>query len=191
MFLLLLYIIFIHYNSDYVKKNRLLCTVQKENQHFMPLNSVSYAKLIAWLAFNKHHVTLGRTQIQKILFVCYGVYYANKDRLLFEDDAPQAWPFGPVFPISYKKYDSYISSDLTDEEKKEFLQDKNTLLMITKLTASLCFHSARDLTAWSHQIGSPWSKVVVQGGKVKWSAPLDKNDIKEYFKSGEWVKGLN
>ena len=81
----------------------------------MELSSIDYAKLISWLALHRSHVTLGRTQVQKILFICYGLYYAKNNRLLFDDDKPQAWPFGPVFPRSYKRYSTYVSTDLSHQ----------------------------------------------------------------------------
>lgn len=157
----------------------------------MKLSSIDYAKLIAWLAFHRSRITLGRTQVQKILFICYGLYYANSNKLLFDDDKPQAWPFGPVFPRSYKRYNTYISSDLTDGEKQEFLKDKGTLFTITMLTDKLCLCSARELTEWSHLPDSPWSKAVLKNGKLKWSQELDLGDIKDFFTREGWKAGLS
>lgn len=156
----------------------------------MKLSSIDYAKLIAWLASHRSRITLGRTQVQKILFICYGLYYANNKELLFDDDKPQAWPFGPVFPRSYKRYNTYISSELTDAEKQEFLKDKGTLFTITMLTDKLCLCSARELTEWSHQPDTPWSKAVLQNGKLKWSQELDLDEIKNYFTGEGWKTGL-
>ena len=157
----------------------------------MTLTSLDYAKLIAWIAFNKHHVTLNKTQVQKILFICYGWYLVAKDAPLFSDDPPKAWPFGPVFPRSYKRYDKFIDSDLTMEEKAAFMQDKDTLRQISIFTGRYCHMTARDLTAWSHQPDTPWSKTVFKGdGKIHWSEPIDIDDIKQYFKEGRWKIGL-
>lgn len=157
----------------------------------MELTSINYAKLIAWLAFNKHRITLNRTQLQKILFVCYGLYLANHpDKSLFNDDKPQAWPFGPVFPRSYNRYNSIIGCELTTEEKKEFLKDRDTLGMIVRITDKLCYYTARSLTAWSHQPDTPWSKVVIQDGEVHWKTKLNDEDIKRYFSSDAWKQGL-
>ena len=157
----------------------------------MKLSSIDYAKLISWLALHRSHVTLGRTQVQKILFICYGLYYAKNNRLLFDDDRPQAWPFGPVFPRSYKRYNTYVSAELTDGEKKDFLNDKATLFLITMLTDNLCLCTARELSEWSHQPDSPWSKAVLKDGKLKWSQELDLKDIKNFFTGEERKIGLN
>lgn len=157
----------------------------------MNLTSVDYAKLIAWLAFYKHRITLGKTQVQKILFICYGWFMSTHDSLLFTDDAPQAWPFGPVFPRSYRQYYQYYDKELTKEEMNAFSEDSDTLRMITAITDKFCYKTARELTAWSHQADTPWAKAVIQNGKVCWSAPLDLDYTREYFKSGAWRKGLN
>ena len=157
----------------------------------MELSSIDYAKLISWLALHRSHVTLGRTQVQKILFICYGLYYAKNNRLLFDDDRAQAWPFGPVFPRSYKRYSTYVSTDLSDKEKEEFLKDRDTLFTITMLTDKLSFCTARELSEWSHQPDSPWSKAVLKDGKLKWSQELDPEDIKNFFTGEEWKIGLN
>lgn len=157
----------------------------------MELTSINYAKLIAWLAFNKHRITLNRTQLQKILFACYGLYLAkHHDEYLFKDDKPQAWPFGPVFPRSYNRYNSIIGCELTTEEKEEFMKDKDTLNMIVGITDKLCYYTARSLTAWSHQPDTPWSKVVIQDGEVHWRTKLNDEDIKQYFSSDAWIQGL-
>lgn len=157
----------------------------------MTLTSINYARLIAWLAFNKHRITLNRTQLQKILFVCYGLYMAKHDgNHLFGDDTPQAWPFGPVFPRSYTRYNNIIGSELTTEEKAEFLKDTDTLKQIVSITDKLCYYTAKSLTAWSHQPDTPWSKVVIQNNKVCWRAELKDEDIKKYFSDGTWQQGL-
>lgn len=156
----------------------------------MELTSIEYAKLIAWLAFKNDRITLGRTQIQKILFVCYGLFYATKGRLMFDDDTAKAWPFGPVFPRSYKRYNYYIDSELSEEEKKSFAEDVETLKMITTVTHKLSYYSARDLTAWSHQPGTPWAKVILDQKDIKWNTELNKDDIRAYFSSGDWKRGL-
>ena len=157
----------------------------------MKLTSINYARLIAWLSFNKHRITLNRTQLQKILFVCYGIYMAKHDgEHLFPDDKPQAWPFGPVFPRSYNRYNGIIGSELTTEEKNEFLKDTDTLKNIVEITDRLCYYTAKSLTAWSHQPDTPWSKVVIKDGKLCWRTELKDDDIKEYFGSGAWKQGL-
>jgi len=39
----------------------------------MVLTSINYARLIMWLAVHRKGVWLNKTQLQKILFACYGL----------------------------------------------------------------------------------------------------------------------
>jgi len=163
----------------------------------MTLTSIHYARLIMWLAYDKHRTILNKTQLQKILFVCYGLYIAQKntsagniEHRLFNDEKPKAWPFGPVFPRTYKSFYKFPYT-LLDSEKAEFLKDKPTLIQIYNIVNSMYGMSARDLTRWSHQEGSPWSKALfAEKGKLKWNAEISDKSIYEYFNGSEWQIGL-
>ena len=103
------------------------------------LISLDYVKLLAWLAYYKCNVILNKTQMQKILFMCYGQALVIKnDTPLFVDDTPKAWPFGPVFPRSYKRYEETIPSDLTSDEKEQYAKDINILKMIANTVGMFC-----------------------------------------------------
>lgn len=154
----------------------------------MKLQSTDYARLIAWLAYNRHHVILGKTQLQKLLFICYGCYLVKRNSKLFEDDTPKVWPFGPVFPKTYKKYQpEYI--DLSSDEKIAFVNDINTLRMIVYIVDSYYNRSAAHLTAWSHKDGSPWRKSFIENEK-RWNGEIKDEDIKLFFSSNNWKEGL-
>lgn len=86
----------------------------------MELTSIDYTRLISWLAYYKHKTILNKTQMQKILFMCYGLYLTKHNEPLFSDDTPKAWPFGPVFPRSYKRYVEVVPNDLSIDDKKAF-----------------------------------------------------------------------
>lgn len=55
----------------------------------MALTSIDYARLIQYAAQKLHMVLLNKTQINKILFYVYGVYYAETGEELFNDDSPK------------------------------------------------------------------------------------------------------
>ncbi len=149
-------------------------------------------RLISWLAYYKHGTILNKTQMQKLLFMCYGLYLSNHDKPLFLDDTPKAWPFGPVFPRSYKRYVEAVPGDLSTNDKEAFLSDKETLIAITGIVDSYYSYSANTLSDWSHQNDSPWAKTVFSKGSnsVTWNKVIDAEIIKEYFKSGRWEQGL-
>ena len=158
----------------------------------MELTSIDYTRLISWIAYYKHKTILNKTQMQKLLFICYGLYLSKHNKPLFSDDTPKAWPFGPVFPRSYKRYVEAIPSDLSTDDKKAFLDDKETLIEITEVVDSYYKYSANTLSEWSHQKNSPWAKTVFSDGdnSVSWNKPIDPDTIKAYFKSKQWKQGL-
>lgn len=154
----------------------------------MNLTSLHYAKLIKWLAWHSNRVLVNKTQLQKLLFICYGLSLAHEGNALFEDDTPKAFPFGPVFPISFKRYTPEVV-ELTEAEKDAFAQKPDILKAIVKTVNALCRVSASDFTRWSHLPGSPWYKAIYGNGAMRWGGEISRSDIKEYFKS-DWEAGL-
>lgn len=155
----------------------------------MKLTSIDYAQLLQYVAQKFHMAMLNKTQINKILFIVYGVYYAKEGKHLFSDDTPKAWPFGPVFPRVYKKIDtSEIVNGFSEEKIKEFKKDDRLLGFIRKIVDKLYDYSAMSLTRWSHEEGSPWYNTIYETdehGDVisqnKWNTPILETEIKTYF----------
>ena len=73
----------------------------------MELTSIDYANYLRYLAMERFFTILNKTQVNKMLFICYGLYLSMTNKKLFSDDTPKAWPFGPVFPRVYKRFDNY------------------------------------------------------------------------------------
>lgn len=152
----------------------------------MTPTSLEYMKLVAWLAHSRHDVILNKTQMQKILFMCYGLYLACTGKKLFNDDTPKAWPYGPVFPRVNKRYNPNLTpTDLSESEKKMFIENKDALGIIVK-TVDKCYKlSAQYLTNWSHKEGSPWNITLYgEDGKnqnIEWNKVIDDDLIKSYF----------
>lgn len=156
----------------------------------MELNSFEYVKLIAWIAYFKHRVILNKTQMQKLLFMCYGQSLAMEGRPHFDDDTPKAWPFGPVFPRSYKRYEEVAPSNLTDEEKSRYAENLDILRMIARTVANYCHISATRLSDWSHEKDGPWWKTVFREDGSAWNREIPQEVIREYFQSGRWAIGI-
>lgn len=155
----------------------------------MELSSLEYAKLIAWLAFTKHNTYLGKTQLQKLLFIFYGLCLANGFGVPFRDDTPKAFPYGPVFPRSFKR-DYFAHWDLTQEEKGMFIQYPDFLRLAVAVVSEFCRYSASRLSEWSHREGSPWKKTVYRDDNPAWGREIDQNDIESFFKKEDWRVGL-
>lgn len=158
----------------------------------MGLTSIDYARLISWIAYFKHQTILNKTQLQKLLFICYGLYLADHDSPLFDDDTPKAWPFGPVFPRSYKRYVEQAPSNLSEDEKKAYLENRDALRMVTNVVDLFYSIPANILSDWSHRPGSPWAQTVFTGNnKFKgWNNRIEDSTISEFFKNQSWRVGL-
>ena len=155
------------------------------------LTSLDYVRLIAWLAFFKHGVILNKTQMQKLLFMCYGQALVMNSKPMFADDTPKAWPFGPVFPRSYKRYEEHIPCDLSQHEKNKFASDRDLLGMIARTVALYCHHSATSLSEWSHDSNGPWYKTVFdEVNGTAWNRVITDFLINDYFSNPSWRLGL-
>ncbi len=156
---------------------------QQNNQ----LTSYDYARLIQFVGQHNHHVKLNKTQINKILFYVYGVYLAKEGTALFENEEPRAWPYGPVFPLVYKKIDpNEIISSFDQELQERFKANNTALYIVVKAVEVLHKKSARTLTDWSHRIGSPWHETVYEETsegiiRREWNRIIDREKIKAYF----------
>lgn len=149
------------------------------------MDSLLWAALIQWLAYYKFGVRVNSTQLQKLMFICYGVVLAKYEIKLFADDTPKAWPFGPVFPRSYKRFKAV--RPLSNEEKGLLSQNPEILQQVVELVRDYCHHSATRLSQWSHRPDGPWDETVkINPG---WNREIPDQLIHDYFK-GDWKTGL-
>lgn len=145
-------------------------------------NSVVIAKYIVALA-NDRRISINITKVQKLLYIAYGVYLAVKSQRL-TDEHPQAWPYGPVFPTTKNKL-SKLNIDeisLADETLDLIKQDNEINSMLDLVLNTYGRWTAKDLTIWSHQEGSPWEKTV-GSNNFKWGDRISDEVIKKYFDS--------
>jgi uncharacterized phage-associated protein len=153
------------------------------------LTSLDYAKLIQFTAQKMQHTMLNKTQINKILFYVYGVYLAEVGQPLFENEKPQAWPFGPVFPIVNKRINIDELVKFSEEKIKAYKENENALKLVVDAVKHMHNRTAVQLTYWSHQEGSPWHKTLYEGcnpgTQKQWSTVISDDYIKEYFANKE------
>lgn len=159
----------------------------------MNLKSTDYARLIQYAAQKLHMARLNKTQINKILFYVYGVYYAETGEVLFDDDTPKAWPYGPVFPIVNKKINpDEIVKSFDPETISEFNRNPRGMELVKEAVDTMYNMSALSLTQWSHQEGSPWYNTLYikdENGNIteqkKWNTPISLELIRNYFSQKE------
>lgn len=147
----------------------------------MALTSLDYSDLLRYLSFNRKRVVLNKTQVNKLLFMCYGTYLARTSGKMFEEP-PKAWPFGPVFPRVYKTFDQKSMPIIIPKENIVlFKQNEEALRICVSVIDKYSNTSAYNLSMWSHKEGSPWYQTVYSGTTVVWNKEIKDEIIKEYF----------
>lgn len=154
----------------------------------MELTSIDYARLIQYAAQKLHMVLLNKTQINKILFYVYGVYYAETGKVLFEDDSPKVWPYGPVFPRVNKRINTSEIISFDKDTIRKFNKNTKAMVLVRKAVDAMYDMSAVSLTKWSHQEGAPWYNTLYikdEDGNIvsqkNWNTPIELSEIESYF----------
>lgn len=145
-------------------------------------SSISLAYYIV-AVFNEKNLEINMTKLQKLLYIVYGTYLSLFNKRLINEH-PQAWPYGPVFPLTrnalLNKDLSAISPSIINKDKMECDDDLKSVMEIIIRTFGK--YNATSLVKWSHQPGSPWDRVVNRDG-FSWGAQIPDEYIKEYFDS--------
>lgn len=138
-------------------------------------DSIELARHIAYLCLQNEY-DYNNTKIQKLLYICYGVILALKDKILI-NESPCAWPYGPVFPRVF----NYIKNDLAGDYAKPMNIADIEIANIIEHTIK-CFGKffAGRLSGWSHKEGSPWD-TIIKKNHLEWNTIIPDNLIKQYF----------
>lgn len=150
------------------------------------LDSVECANYLRYVAAKKFGLNLNMTQVQKLLYMAYGIALsAYKIRLT--DERPQAWPFGPIFANVHEYTDfRYIPKKPTDPLPNE------TVRLFEKLLRKFGKTDDRTLSMWSCNPDrrNPWVKAKPRFFWQKWGKYMYDTDIYYWFKLVEQrVKG--
>lgn len=149
----------------------------------MALTSIDIANCIRIACKNKYRHELTNLQVNKMVYFIYGLYYKNTNNLLFTDDTPKAWPFGPVFPRIFKRYSRpFTFTKETSEEIKNDSILKNILLHVLDEYHSM---SSVELSEMTHGIETPWritmDNSTDENGKPKYNVPIEIETIKDHL----------
>jgi uncharacterized phage-associated protein len=122
---------------------------------------------------------LTNMQLQKLVFLAQGYSLALLDKSLFEKDI-HAWQWGPVIPSLYnelRKYGSGVVSEAlsTDDAITPSTPEAEIIEGVWEGYGS---RSGAQLSALTHQSGSPWEK---QWNRKKFDA-IPPDEIKVYYK---------
>lgn len=116
-------------------------------------------------------------KLQKILYFSQAAYLAMNNTPLFDDDI-EAWKFGPVVPVIYRKYKKYLNQPISEKVPYDLPDDvKIFLKTIWDLFGKYSVSELVDMTH-SHE---PWKKLFygsVSGTRLI----ISKNSMRDYYK---------
>lgn len=148
------------------------------------LDSVECANYIRYIAANKFGLNLNMTQVQKILYMAYGITLsAYKTQLT--DERPQAWPLGPIFANVHEYTDfRYTPRKPTDE------LPNTTVRLFEKLIGDFGETNDRVLSMWSCNPDkrNPWIKAKPRFFWQKWGKYMSNTAIYYWFQSMKQCK---
>jgi uncharacterized phage-associated protein len=143
-------------------------------------DSILVAQYLLSLAREKK-LNLNVTKVQKMLYIVFGYFLSQFDKKIIEE-SPRAWPFGPVFPRAQNKVDYTNILPINSPEFSEIKKDIELTKVLNEVLDKYSQYTASQLTEWSHQKGSPWSKTTEEIG-FRWNTPIKEEYINEYFKN--------
>ena len=111
-------------------------------------------KILAGLA----EYTPTNTKIQKLLYIYVGyLLKSGVDKNKIIDELPNAWDYGPVFPVVFKMIDK--CDDITDLSKKIDTLDNESNKIMESVIDTFGKINAGQLSSWTHLKDSPWDIV--------------------------------
>ncbi|NYB72524.1 SocA family protein [Sedimentibacter hydroxybenzoicus DSM 7310] len=148
----------------------------------MAKKSLKYsAELIAkwFLAHNRQVMAeedaeyISNLKLQKLLYYAQGVYYAMKNKVLFDDEI-MAWKHGPVVEDVYHDYKSNGANGIKFEDEFDFSKiDGETTEVLEEVYDYFGQYSAWKLRNMTHN-EEPWKK-------TEMNDEINVDLIKEYF----------
>lgn len=125
-------------------------------------------------------------KMQKLVYLAHGWNLAINDAPLIAENF-EAWPYGPVEEELYHMFKQYRDSPIADyakswvgNEKKAFVvADSITFFgeIFSRVITKYANFSALQLSALTHQDGTPWSITRANGGTV-----IPNELIKQHFR---------
>ena len=117
--------------------------------------------------------------VLKLSYICHGWMLGIHGSPLIQESV-EAWRYGPVIPDVYHRYKSFGGEnvDVVPIDRTEVFTDPENKLIKAVLKAYQKF-SAWDLSAITHQPGTPWH-IVYNGGSGE-NAIIPNETIQAYY----------
>ena len=125
------------------------------------LSSRTAAEQILWL---RRDLPTTPMHVLKLAYLCHGWMLGIFGRGLLAEPA-EAWRYGPVIPTIYHTYKSFRGDPITTAPvDRAAVLDENQSDLFEAVLGAYRDYSAWDLSAITHQPGTPWHEVY-NGGR--------------------------
>lgn len=123
-------------------------------------------------------------KLVKLAYLSHGWHLGIYGQSLINEDI-QAWKYGPVIPSLYHEFNKYGNRKIENIEVDEYLQIPKLTTGITEFLEKIWVvygnYSAIELSALTHEIGSPWYIVWEEKGGKNVHGTVIPNEIIEYY----------
>ena len=118
---------------------------------------------------------ISNLKLQKIMYFAQAAFIVLNDSLLFKEDI-EAWKYGPVVPVIYKKYKKQGNKPIQSKTQSE-INDEEVLLFLENTWRIFGKYSAGQLVDITHQ-HKPWVEAYANKNDHK----ISPNALKSYYK---------
>ena len=117
-------------------------------------------------------------QLNKMTYISHGWCLAIYNRPLIVEEI-EAWKYGPVVPVLYYEFKKYGHSLVPPVQVEEINSIKpEDIALLNKIIAVYGQYDGIQLSAMTHQKGTPWYRVWNSKGR---NTTIPNDMIKEYY----------
>lgn len=122
-------------------------------------------------------------KLQKMVYYAHAWHLAIRDEPLVNDDKPEAWIHGPVFPKLYNEYRQYGFREIPKrKDYSDISIPENVQPILNFVWEYYGSKSGKQLEVLTHQ-EEPWKNARSNLGRFDYSQQvIPDEEIKEYFK---------
>ncbi len=135
-------------------------------------------------------VPLSQMKLLKLVYIAHGWHRGYFSQNLIKD-AVQAWRYGPVIPDLYRKISHYgrrtidapIPNYGVPGDPQNPVPHQSTLALLDRVWNSYKQYSGVQLSAMTHQNGTPWDRIWRESGGDNYSGAIIPNElIEQHYK---------
>lgn len=147
--------------------------------------------------FLRRHRKEGITplKIQKLVYIAYGWYLAYHEDPLINDEYPEAWTHGPVFPTLYREFRHRRHLPIMDLATNAYLDangnfveeipeidkgDEDALEFLGEVWKAYGQYTALQLSELCHRAGTPWAETRKKDARR--NAHISDGIIRKYYR---------